>query len=129
LEEQLAGLEALVKQKGEIDIVVPRMEQDEHPRPIRSNPPTSQTSSSSSKTAPSTVASSVNATIPKDCPVPSPLTLSTIGGATATATKAVTTDSIPSSSHGMAAGVPVEDEKSKFVISESVPTAVPQTNT
>ncbi len=42
LEEQLATLEALVKEKGEIDVVVPAMDPEEHLRSIRSNPPPSQ---------------------------------------------------------------------------------------
>lgn len=123
LEEQLAGLEALVKEKGEIDIVVPPIEQDENPRPIRANP--APPSISSPRSAPPVIASSLNATVPKDAP--SPLTPSTIGGATASI--AVTTDSIPSTSQGTVAGIPLANEKIKLVVSESLPTAVPQTNT
>ena len=55
LEEQLAGLEALVKEQGEIDAVVPAMDQEEHMRSIRSNPSPSQL------TSPSPVAASTNA--------------------------------------------------------------------
>lgn len=42
LEEQLATLEVLVKEKGEVDVVVPAMDQEEHLRSIRSNPQPSQ---------------------------------------------------------------------------------------
>ena len=127
LEEQLAGLEALVKEKGEIDVVVPRIEQDDHPRPLRANPPASQTSVSRPKTSPPAAASSVDTTIPKDSPTPSPLTPSTTIGATAS--KAVATDAIPSISQDTVAGVPLANDDSKQVITEPVPTAVPQSIT
>ena len=45
LEEQLATLEALVKEKGEIGVVVPAMDQEEHLRSMRSNPPPSHITS------------------------------------------------------------------------------------
>ena len=125
LEEQLAGLEALVKEKGEIDVVVPRIEQDDHPRPLRANPPASQTSASRPKTSLPAVASPVDATIPKDCLTPSPLTPSTTIGAAAS--KAVATDAAPSTSQDTVAGVPLVNDDSTRVISGPVPTAVPQT--
>ena len=38
LESQLAGLEALVKEKGEIDVVVPALDHDEGLAPLRGSP-------------------------------------------------------------------------------------------
>ena len=58
LEEQLAILEALVIEKGEIDVVVPAMDEEEHLRSMRSNPPPSQSAS-----APR-IASTTNAVVP-----------------------------------------------------------------
>ena len=86
LEEQLAGLEALVKEKGEVDVVVPAIEQDDHMRPIRSTLPTVHAPPTTIKSSPPTAGTTAKAVLPSS--VLPPLT----AGTTA---KAVLPSSVP----------------------------------
>ena len=104
LEEQLAGLEALVKEKGEVDVVVPAIEQDDHMRPIRSTLPTVHAPPTTIKSSPPTAGTTAKAVLPSS--VLPPLTAGTTAKAvlpssvlppltTGTTAKAVLPSSVP----------------------------------